>query len=406
MVKHNLSLIKGNLSFMYHTQERTNALLKEFSLTEEIDKLIKENATGELILFRNNKLLGKLAFLSGRLVYAIDTIHRVRRWQRSIKQNCAYWNGKYENISHNNLWETEILSLGINQNNISLLEAREILRQVTQECLFQFLSQKEVNKSWQNLPSSYFNLRKALTLSALEIQSIKRQAISLQKQWQESGLNNFSPNLAPKLKLDIPSQFLPIKPQYLNGQLTIWDLALQEKKSIIEVTNALMPFLYKKQLELLPIPDLSLQTISFDTDSTPITLTRKQGLIASIDDSPVVAHWLKRILIPAGYKLLTINEPLTGIGEIVKHKPDLIFLDLKMPTANGYNICQFLRTTPAFKDTPIIILTNQDSIADRNRAIRVGATDFLSKNATIEQVLGVVEKNLQDLIGVDLLSRK
>ena len=80
-----------------------------------------------------------------------------------------------------------------------------------------------------------------------------------------------------------------------------------------------------------------------------------------------------------GYDVLTIQEPMAGFGELTKHQPDLILLDLHMPNANGYSVCKFLRETPVFNKTPIIILTSQDTMIDRTRAKLAGATDFIAK---------------------------
>ena len=90
--------------------------------------------------------------------------------------------------------------------------------------------------------------------------------------------------------------------------------------------------------------------------------------MACIDDSPIVIHNLKSILGPAGFQVLSIPEPMAGFAQLIEHKPDLILLDLNMPNANGYSICKFLRETPVFGQTPIIILTAQDNVIDRTRA--------------------------------------
>ena len=71
----------------------------------------------------------------------------------------------------------------------------------------------------------------------------------------------------------------------------------------------------------------------------------------------MLAHGLKKILATAGYDVLIIQEPMRGFSLLIEHKPDLILLDLMLPNADGYSICKFLRDTPVFEKTPIIILT-------------------------------------------------
>jgi len=80
---------------------------------------------------------------------------------------------------------------------------------------------------------------------------------------------------------------------------------------------------------------------------------------------------------------------------VLSTKPDLIFLDLIMPNANGYEICGQLRKLNFFKNTPIVILTGNDGIIDRVRSKMVGATDFLSKPIDSELVLETIRKYLK-----------
>jgi chemotaxis family two-component system response regulator PixG len=121
----------------------------------------------------------------------------------------------------------------------------------------------------------------------------------------------------------------------------------------------------------------------------------KKPLIACIDDSPLVSEVLARILQPAGYDTIAIQDPMQGVAILSEKKPDFIFLDLVMPQTNGYNLCNFLRQSNLFRETPIVILTSQDGIIDRTRAKLNGASDFLSKPPEAEKVLQMVEKYLK-----------
>ncbi len=89
-----------------------------------------------------------------------------------------------------------------------------------------------------------------------------------------------------------------------------------------------------------------------------------------------------------------MNDALRAIATLLARKPDLIFLDLVMPNANGYEICSQLRRLSFFQNTPIVILTGNDGIIDRVRAKMVGATDFISKPIDASVVLEVIRKHL------------
>ena len=83
-----------------------------------------------------------------------------------------------------------------------------------------------------------------------------------------------------------------------------------------------------------------------------------------------------------------------GFSKLIEHRPQLILLDLMLPNADGYSICKFLRETPAFAKTPIIILTGQDTNLDRMRARLAGATEFLGKPPKAEALIGMIEQHL------------
>jgi two-component system, chemotaxis family, response regulator PixG len=85
---------------------------------------------------------------------------------------------------------------------------------------------------------------------------------------------------------------------------------------------------------------------------------------------------------------------MAGFALLIEQKPDLILLDLNMPNANGYSICKFLRETPVFGKTPIIILTAQDSSIDRTRAKLVGANDFISKPPGTQALIDLIKIHL------------
>jgi chemotaxis family two-component system response regulator PixG len=103
---------------------------------------------------------------------------------------------------------------------------------------------------------------------------------------------------------------------------------------------------------------------------------------------------------PAGYQVLIIPEPMRGFSQLLEHKPELILLDLHLPNADGYSICKFLRETPLFKKTPIIILTARNTQLDRFRAIQSGATEFLGKPPQPQELLQMVQKYLTCLVKV------
>ena len=138
----------------------------------------------------------------------------------------------------------------------------------------------------------------------------------------------------------------------------------------------------------------SLRTTQPTSPPSATFSSKEPPLIACIDDSPVLAHSLKKIIVPAGYRMLSIQEPMRGFAELIEHRPSLILLDLLLPNADGYSVCKFLRDTPVFAKTPIIILTGQNTVVDRSRARLVGATEFLAKPPQPRHLLSMIKIHL------------
>ncbi|NEO44524.1 MAG: response regulator [Moorea sp. SIO4A3] len=397
-------------------------------LIEELEKLGKQRTIGELTL-SNHSVVWKVYLVYGQLLYATDGVHPVRRFYRALKSHCPNYVVELYEKSDYQPWEYQLLEQGINQKQLSLIQAKLMIRSIVQECFFELSGYTDLKNNWQPSQEKTSNLAMGLALSSREIQTVLAQANQNYQEWQAADFGHLSPNLSPVLKPGTDPKLVPGLNKYLNGNLTLWDIAWEQKISLTEVTRFLLPFVEKSMLEFQRIPDLALPTVKAPvnppvkapvnppvkapvnlpvkapvnppvvrtpppSETQPTKSAKRQPLIACIDDSPVLAHSLKTILIPAGYQMLSIEEPMRGFSQLIEHKPDLILLDLNMPNANGYSVCKFLRESPVFNKTPIIILTAQNTTIDRARARLVGATDFLGKPPDSQELLRIIQKYL------------
>ncbi len=115
-----------------------------------------------------------------------------------------------------------------------------------------------------------------------------------------------------------------------------------------------------------------------------------------IDDSPADSRAMCEIVESLGYQYTNIPDPLQALPLLIEFKPKLIFLDLVMPIANGYEVCAQIRRISTLKETPVIIVTSNDGIADRVRAKLVGASGFLGKPIQHKKVIKVLKKHLRN----------
>ncbi|MEO0647045.1 MAG: response regulator [Cyanobacteria bacterium J06650_10] len=116
--------------------------------------------------------------------------------------------------------------------------------------------------------------------------------------------------------------------------------------------------------------------------------------IVYVDDSPADSRTMAAIVEKMGYQYFNVPDPLQALPMLIEVKPKLIFLDLVMPIANGYEVCSQIRRITTFKKIPIIIVTSNDGIADRVRAKIVGASGFMGKPIKEKKVQKVFKKYL------------
>jgi len=374
------------------------------TIARTLASISQHRATGELTLGQEAQPW-RLYFFQGRLVYATGALHRVRRWRRVVKRHCPEL--KWVNAGKEEPWEYQLLSQSVARGKLSVAQAQDVIKMSLEEVLFAWVSNPILRSQWAAVERFSFkeNTALSLLLSSTEVEQVLVQAQQLWKLWKSLELESLSPYKSPVLKASLRSDARNTPPTlaslspFLTGQHTLWDIACLARRPVTTVTRFLLPWVQRGAISLEDLADLSSPFERSTVTSSAKSLTDRP-LIACIDDSPTVGEFLANILEPAGYRVVKIQDPLAGMATLSKYKPDLIVMDLIMPNASGYDVCSFLRKTPLFQNTPIIILTSQGSFVDRTRAKLVGATDFLSKPPDPQVLLGIVRQHLQTTVSV------
>ena len=105
--------------------------------------------------------------------------------------------------------------------------------------------------------------------------------------------------------------------------------------------------------------------------------TVKRILIA--DDEPDILEIIRYNLEAEGYEVITAKNGDEALEAARQHKPGLIILDIMMPGKNGIEVCNILRSQPAFKDTLIIFLSALSDETTEVKGLETGADDYLTK---------------------------
>ncbi len=110
-------------------------------------------------------------------------------------------------------------------------------------------------------------------------------------------------------------------------------------------------------------------------------MTDQQASILIVDDDPQNRKLLEALLKPEGYFILTAGGGEEALAMIAQQQPDLILLDIMMPGMDGLQVASQLKTDPATKNIPIIMVTALDDRNSRLAGLNAGAEEFLTKPA-------------------------
>ncbi len=111
--------------------------------------------------------------------------------------------------------------------------------------------------------------------------------------------------------------------------------------------------------------------------------------IMIVDDDATSSKLHAAMLKKGGYEVRTINDPMEVIQVATEFRPELIFMDLYMPQADGLEVAAMLRQEELFLDVPIVFLSGENDELIKEKAIRRGASSFLHKPVSADQLLGV-----------------
>ena len=115
--------------------------------------------------------------------------------------------------------------------------------------------------------------------------------------------------------------------------------------------------------------------------------------ILVVEDELSIATLLKYNLEQAGYNVLIAHDGQDGLNTIVAANPDLVLLDLMLPSLDGMEICKEVRSLRI--NVPIIMLTARDDEFDKVLGLELGADDYMTKPFSPREVVARVKAVLR-----------
>ena len=109
--------------------------------------------------------------------------------------------------------------------------------------------------------------------------------------------------------------------------------------------------------------------------------------ILYVEDNPDNVYMLTRRLKKKGFELITAGDGQEGIDKAIEESPDLILMDLSLPTMDGWTATAEIKKIDGIKDIPIIALSAHAMPEHRDRALKAGCSDYDTKPVDIKRLL-------------------
>src|SRR4028119_1402472 len=98
--------------------------------------------------------------------------------------------------------------------------------------------------------------------------------------------------------------------------------------------------------------------------------------ILIVDDDPAIRNLIQRFLSKQNYQVESAEDGKTALAVFEQFNPDLVILDVNLPDALGYNLCQEMQSGT---DVFVLFLTSRGDAADKDKGFKQGGDDYLTK---------------------------
>ena len=105
------------------------------------------------------------------------------------------------------------------------------------------------------------------------------------------------------------------------------------------------------------------------------------------DDDPTVVVALQHLLEQAGFKVVVAQDGQEALEAMDREVPDLLLLDVMMPRLSGYDVCESVRSRPAWRHVRILMLTARGGVIEARKGLALGADDYMTKPFSTRELL-------------------
>jgi len=127
-----------------------------------------------------------------------------------------------------------------------------------------------------------------------------------------------------------------------------------------------------------------------------ITIMNDANTILIVDDDSRNIFALMALLKVKGYRCVSATSAKEGLQALSGNNPiGIVLLDMMMPDMDGYEALALLKADEKLKDIPVVAVTAQAMVGDREKCLQAGADQYLSKPVDVDALLQLLNKYLK-----------
>jgi two-component system, chemotaxis family, response regulator PixG len=412
--------------------------LPNFSPSNLLEQIASSQGNGCLQV-THNSVEWEIYFNLGKLIYArhsLDPFERLERHLRRFSSEIPALTSAVRTQVRLN-FESEPQSNAsicsdylaicwlVEEAHLTSEQATQLLKDITQEVFESYLLLQEGAFQFKTSNDKYPKLCR------FEVQPLVEECQQKLRDWQAMSAFISSPEQRPYfVSQSHAQQKLPLEKQEKLSKLlkgfSFRQLAVLTKKDELKLAQGIYPLIKDKVVVLRePQPPFDRLPKIPASDAYPIVVTEptivkpeREGAhkntlsnvtlanipqatgaqrtykIVCIDDSPTILKEINRFLENYDLEIHAISDSGKALREIIRLKPDLLLMDVGMPTIDGYQLCRLIRNHSLFANTPIIMVTGNTGLIDRAKARIAGATDYMTKPFTQSDLVKMVFRHL------------
>ena len=116
--------------------------------------------------------------------------------------------------------------------------------------------------------------------------------------------------------------------------------------------------------------------------------------ILLVEDSPAHLKLMESALEGLGYEIITAGDGEKALEQVERWRPDLVLLDVVLPKKNGYQVCRQIKSEPATRSIPVIMVSSKTQDSDRYWGMKQGADGYLTKPFQPKELADAVANHL------------